>query len=207
MAKRVVVRRRAVKPREEEPVMLDPIQPDAVPDAASYLCLICDDGPFASKEGLDRHYGRHRSDKETIEKLRAQLDAEVDKEAAQTEAQREEMLRDHQPGEYIGEGMARHKVKWTRKAIEETYPMVEFMPAYSMPVQPHGVRPPYYLVANEVCRVPKIVQDIYIDSVQRTARASQDAAREIRAKHGELLVIPGGGIPGDFDEIPVGVAQ
>ncbi len=83
------------------------------------------------------------------------------------------------PGTILGQGTGLPgKIPWTRKAVEERFPMVDFEPEENTPVIFNGVR--YELFEGRVNRVPNIIKAIYDESRRETRTAhlpKQDSDR------------------------------
>lgn len=75
-----------------------------------------------------------------------------------------------QPGQYVNIAPPAaapdlRKVRWSKGAIEKTYPSITFVPLINIVVAPHGI--PYHLTQSEPVTVPSIVRDFHDTEFQR----------------------------------------
>lgn len=70
------------------------------------------------------------------------------------------------PGQIVGEGLQRRKLRYSKKWLEENYPMVDLAPTETTTVTFQGVT--YYLFADYTIKVPCIIADIYLESRRET---------------------------------------
>ena len=65
------------------------------------------------------------------------------------------------PGEKYRVGGKTFKVPWTKKDVEEIYPLVEFIPEETLKMVYQGLG--YQLIADRVCKVPSIIRELYVE--------------------------------------------
>lgn len=96
--------------------------------------------------------------------------------AAQSVASVETVHETYRPGEYFVGGVDENgkkvirKRRWTKADIERMYPTVEFAPAITSPISPHGIT--YQVEAGKIFRGPSIVKDIHDQTVAGIQRQS-----------------------------------
>ncbi len=77
------------------------------------------------------------------------------------EVQEDTIPVDRKPGEKYRVGGKTFKVPWTKKAVEEVYPLVELIPEETLKMVYQGLY--YQLIADRVCKVPSIIRELYIE--------------------------------------------
>jgi hypothetical protein len=77
------------------------------------------------------------------------------------------------------------KKRWTRSDVVRAYPAVEFAPAISTIVSPHGVKPVWQLEIGKIVTVPSIVKDIH--DAQLFAIRRQSEGYQVSENHAKAV--------------------